>query len=149
MNLFFEDACVHIYQDQGTATIKWLGLAKSPTYRQTYEQFLEMLVLAATEETPLNYWLFDCTEGKVIDIKDQSWTLIDWYEQLEAHTTCLPKRIAVILSKDIFNKIATRVIMSRIAQFAEAELAYFSEEEEAREWLMKPEEMNEELVAIA
>lgn len=142
MNPFFEDACVQISQDNGVATLQWLGLAKSPEYRQVYEQFLAMLQQA---EDPLRYWLFDCREGKVVDIKDQNWTIMDWYEQLAENIALLPKRIAVILSHDIFNKIATRVILSRIAQFAEAELAYFGDEEEAIEWLLKPAEAEEEL----
>lgn len=142
MNPFFEDACVRITQDNGMATMQWLGFAKSPEYRQAYEQLLAMIQQA---EEPPRYWLFDCKDGKVVDIKDQNWAILDWYEQLAENINNLPKKIAVILSQDIFNKIATRVILSRIAQFAEAELAYFGEEEEATEWLLKPAEAEEEL----
>jgi|GEM_PF-1672733 len=146
MNSFFEDACVHISQDNGIAVMQWLGLAKSPEYRQGYEQFLAMLQQA---EKPLRYWLFDCTGGKVVNIQDQNWTIANWYEGLAENITHLPKRMAVILSQDIFNKIANRVIMTRIALQAEAELAYFADEEEATDWLAKPAESYESIEELA
>jgi hypothetical protein len=135
---YFEEEYLHIISEESIAIMEWKGLAKTEAYRRGFEAFLEML-----EEGEHTLWLTDFTGGKVIDIKDQKWTTSEWLDRaLEVVGDSL-KKVAVILSTDIFNKVAVRLIMNALTQNTDAEVAYFEDKDDAMEWLMTHENEDE------
>jgi hypothetical protein len=56
------------------------------------------------------------------------------------------KRIAVIPSSDVFNKVAARIIMNKIAQASEIEISYFENQDDASVWLFEGYSQEEEEV---
>ena len=137
---YFEEEYLHISSEESIAIMEWKGLAKTEAYRKGFETFLEMLEEGEGEQT---LWLTDFTGGKVIDIKDQKWTTDDWLERALDVVGESLKKVAVILSTDIFNKVAVRLIMNAITQNTEAEVAYFEDKDDAMEWLMTHENEDE------
>lgn len=137
---YFEEEYLHIDSEESIAVMQWLGLAKADDYRKGWEAFSELL-----EEEKNTLWLFDFQKGKVVDIKDQKWTTGEWIPSaMETLDETGLKKVAVILSKDIFNKVAVRVIMGALSQESEdTEIAYFDSKDDAMDWLMTPEEEGE------
>ncbi|MCC5943750.1 MAG: hypothetical protein JJT94_02360 [Bernardetiaceae bacterium] len=132
MQHYLEESYLHIKAGESVAVMHWLGLAKTDAYRKGWETFAQMV-----EEKQLRLWLLDFSGGKVIDVKDQKWTTEE----------VLPKtiqnlgseglhKVAVILSSNIFNKIATRLIMGAISAHSGVDVAYFENSKAASEWLM-------------
>jgi len=134
----FEEAYLHIKAEKSVAMMKWKGLAKTDDYRKGFESFLQLL-----KDGKHLLWLFDYTDAKVIDVKDQKWTTGEWLPSAMKVLKGDLQRVAVILSKDIFNKVAVRVIMTHIARQAQVEVAYFDDQEDAMDWLMQSEPVSE------
>lgn len=137
---YFEDTFLEIRQEESVAVMEWLGLAKTHDYRLGHEKFLELL---QSQETPSGYWLFDYQAGKVIDVKDQNWTTDEWYQSVLEIPNFELKKIGVVMSMDIFNKVAVRIIITKIEQQSDSEVAYFENQEDALDWLMMPAETDE------
>lgn len=130
---YFEKEYIHIKTEESIAIMQWLGLAKTEAYRTGWENFAKLI-----EEQNQPNWLLDFSGGKVIDIQDQKWTSEEWVpntmDALEGKEKRLQK-VAVILSSDIFNKVAVRVIMGSLEKKSGAEIAYFDDGDDAMEWL--------------
>ena len=130
---YFEETYLRLrIEEQNIAVMEWLGLAKTEAYRKGYEKFAELL----KEKKPA-FWLWDCRGGVVIDVKDQKWTMDEWSAMVLNNATTYgnPTKVALVTSKDIFNKMAMRLIVSNIAQKGKVETAYFDTKEAAIEWL--------------
>lgn len=129
---YFEEEYLHIKTEESIAIMQWLGLAKTEAYRSGWDNFAKLI-----DEQNQPNWLLDFSGGKVIDIQDQKWTSDEWVphtmDTLEEKQK-RPQKVAVILSTDIFNKVAVRVIMGSIEKNSTAEIAYFETEEEAISW---------------
>lgn len=134
----FEEAYLHIKAEKSIAIMEWKGLAKTDDYRKGFESFLQLL-----KNGKYLLWLFDYTGAKVIDVKDQKWTTGEWLPSAIKVMKGDLQKVAVIMSKDIFNKVAVRVIMTQIAQQTQVEVAYFDDKEDALDWLMKHETVAE------
>jgi hypothetical protein len=134
----FEEAYLHIKAEKSIAIMEWKGLAKTDDYRKGFESFLQLL-----KNGKYLLWLFDYTDAKVIDVKDQKWTTGEWLPSAVKVLKGDLQKVAVIMSKDIFNKVAVRVIMTQIAQQTQVEVAYFDDKEDALDWLMKHETVAE------
>ena len=132
--IYFDEPFLQIKAEKSVATMEWKGLAKSDAYRKGFEQYLKLLI-----EGKHSHWLLDFTNGKVIDVKDQKWTTDEW---LPGAVTALRgniQKVAIILSNDVFNKVASRVIATTIAKLTEAEIAYFDDKRDAMDWLLQEE----------
>lgn len=131
---YFNEAFLQIKAEKSVAVMEWKGLAKSDAYRKGFEQYLKLLI-----EGKHTLWLLDFTNGKVIDVKDQKWTTDEWLPKAVANLRGNIQKVAVILSNDVFNKVASRVIATTISKLTEAEIAYFNDKRDAMDWLMQHE----------
>lgn len=131
---YFDEAFLQIKAERSVAVMEWKGLAKSDAYRKGFEQYLKLLM-----EGKHSHWLLDFTNGKVIDVKDQKWTTDEWLPGTVAALRGNIQKVAVILSNDVFNKVASRVIATTISKLTEAEIAYFDDKRDAMDWLTQHE----------
>ncbi|WP_448518494.1 STAS/SEC14 domain-containing protein [Rhodoflexus sp.] len=131
---YFDEPFLQIKAEKSVATMEWKGLAKSDAYRKGFEQYLKLLI-----EGKHSHWLLDFTNGKVIDVKDQKWTTDEWLPGAVAALRGNIQKVAIILSNDVFNKVASRVIATTIAKLTEAEIAYFNDKRDAMDWLLQEE----------
>lgn len=132
--IYLNEPYLQIKVDKSVAVMEWKGLAKGDAYRKGFEQFLK-----AVKEHQINNWLLDFTNGKVIDVKDQKWTTDEWLPHAVMMLGGNIQKVAVILSTDVFNKVASRVIATTIAKLSDAEIAYFDDRRDALEWLAQYE----------
>ncbi|TAF67440.1 MAG: hypothetical protein EAZ55_03755 [Cytophagales bacterium] len=142
MSYFEEEYIIINTEEESVANMEWLGLAKTEAYRTGMEQFLKLL-----EEHKSTLWLLNYAQGKVIDIKDQKWTTEEWLPVALNHIDHNLKKVAIILSQDIFNKVAVRLISGQIEQNSTAEIAYFENKSDAIDWLLtaEPQDQVEEM----
>lgn len=132
--IYLDAPCVQVRLEKSIAIIEWKGLAKGEVYRKAYEQ-LEKL----TKEKNVSLWLMDFSGGKVIDIKDQKWTTDEWAPQAASTLVGKLHKVGVILSTDVFSKVASRVIVTKVQTISGAEVAYFNEKRDAMAWLTQYE----------
>lgn len=131
---YFDEAFLQIRAEKSVAIMEWKGLAKSDAYRKGFEQYLKLLM-----EGGYSHWLLDFTNGRVIDIKDQKWTTDEWLTKVAVSLKGNIQKVAVILSNDVFNKVASRIIATSISKLTEAEIAYFDNKRDAMDWLTQYE----------
>lgn len=131
---YFEEDYITIDVEESVGIMEWLGLAKTDEYREGMNQFLDMV-----KEHKPSLWLFNYAQGKVIDVKDQKWTTDEWLEDVEEVAGDDLKKVAVISSKDVFNKVAVRMIVTKLSAALDIDVAYFEDIDEAMEWLQTGE----------
>lgn len=122
-----ENISIHISED--LATMKWIGTVSGDEYRKGHDTFLELLA-----ENLQPFWLFNYEKGKKISLEDQRWTIEEW---LPKALSLFPKgveKLAVVVAKDIFNRVAIRIITAQIWE-QNFEIAYFDDEMQAMQWL--------------
>ncbi|MDW8205057.1 MAG: STAS/SEC14 domain-containing protein [Cytophagales bacterium] len=132
--IYLNETFLQIRTEQSVAIMEWKGLAKGEAYRKGFEQYLKLLL-----EGKYTHWLLDFTNGKVIDVKDQKWTTDEWLPHAVATLKGNIQKVGIILSTDVFNKVASRVIATTISKLSEAEIAYFDDKRDAMAWLTQPE----------
>lgn len=128
---YFEEQYFRIKAENSIAIMQWLTLAKGTAYQEGYEKFLDLL-----KKEKNSHWLLDFKQGQIIEMIDQRWTINEWVPQALAVLENNLKKIAVILSENIFNRVCTRVILTNIILQSNTEVAYFDTHEDAIQWLM-------------
>jgi len=111
------------------AFIEWEGSLSSEEYRAGHQEFLSLL-----REQPNALWLFDYEKGKYISAEDQQWTVQEWFPKAISLLPEGVRKIAVVISNDIFNKVAIRIMTAHLWNH-NIEIAFFDEEKTAITWL--------------
>lgn len=97
-------------------------------YKQGCEVALKLI-----REKDCTRWLGDLTNMGVIPVASQHWTNHVWFPKLFESSL---QHMALIVSKDIFNKVAVNNILNK-ADGISFKTHYFSDKKEALEWLQK------------
>ncbi len=109
---------------------QWKGFANSEEYRQILNTYLQLV----TEKKVLR-WIGDNTNAKAIRPSDQEWTVQEWAPKFSAQGNV--ERMAVIVSKDIFNKMAVDNILLKAGIAVRFDTHYFDNEAAALAWVME------------
>ncbi|WP_192821680.1 STAS/SEC14 domain-containing protein [Rufibacter sp. LB8] len=104
----------------------WQGFVPSEAYRAG---MLEAIQVADQEH--LNTWVMDMKGMKVIRQADQDWTLTSWFAQFQLVRV---KRLAFVVSDDIFNQMAVSSMVATMRPKMQAEVEYFQSLESALRW---------------
>jgi len=97
-------------------------------YKKGCEAALKLIV-----EKKCTRWLGDLTHMGIIPIATQHWTNQDWFPRLFQSSL---QHMALIVSKDIFNKVAVNSIIDK-ANGITFSTQYFPTQAEARAWLLE------------
>jgi hypothetical protein len=106
--------------------LHWQGFVPSDEYR---EGLLE--ALQVSRQAGLQNWIMDMKHMKVIRQMDQEWTLNTWFPQFQLLGV---KRLAFVISEDIFNQMAVSSMVAAIRPKFRAEVEYFQELPSAQRW---------------
>jgi hypothetical protein len=116
-------------EDLRLVRTKWQGFANSEEYRQVLNTYLQLV-----NEKEVTRWIGDNTDAKAIRPADQEWTVKEWAPKFSDQGKV--KRMAVIVSKDIFNKMAIDNILMKGGDIVGFDTHYFDNEAAALAWVM-------------
>lgn len=129
---YFQNHSVTItYNDElqlGAAV--WNGFLSSQEFREAIEVCLRMM----DEYRPLR-WLGDNRKLRAIRQADQDWFVSYVVPELAASTI---RRNAVLVSEDLFNKMAVEQIIKRADNLGDMVVKEFDDKEDAMAWLAEP-----------
>lgn len=132
LKLYYETDAMRVSYDkeQQLAVGTWKGFVTSKELRKTALDSLEFV-----NKHNITRWLADRRNMKAIRQKDQQWTVEKFIPQLLASPL---RRMATIVSDDIFNKMAIDNIFERSNGLSTITLREFDNVEDALEWLKQP-----------
>ena len=121
-----ENLTIHYHHGHGYLVLEWNGFAEGKNFRELADE-----IIAAIGKTKAKSVLSDNTNWKVISPNDQGWAAHNWFPRLEEQGV---KRLATVLSNDIFNRAAERSIEG-MAEVDCLQIRNFGSLDEARSWL--------------
>jgi hypothetical protein len=113
-------------KDIDTVVLEWITTPSSAEFKEGLTSGLELL-----KETKARHWIGDVRKIGAIDPADQDWSNNEWFPQ--ALATGL-KKMGVIISDDVFNKMSVEEIMSKV-ESAGFESQYFDDINKAFQWM--------------
>jgi hypothetical protein len=109
--------------------LHWQDFVPSETYR---EGMMEGIQVSRREG--MENWIMDMKHMKVIRQADQEWTIATWFSQFQLLGI---KRLAFVVSDDIFNQMAVSSMIAALRPRFQAELEYFQELPAAQRWVQE------------
>jgi hypothetical protein len=130
MNLHYDTPHCKIYflEEEEAVFLEWCGFALSNKFREACDFSLKLL-----EEKKLQKMLVDNTNGKALAPEDQKWLSENWFERAFQKGY---RASAVVMSKDVFNKVAVKNIVNNI-DGEKFTVAMFDNLAEAKKWIKK------------
>ena len=117
-------------KDKQLGKAEWRGFLSSPEFR---ENGLRCAQLCQDEK--LERWLADQRTMRAIRQQDLQWAALELLPKLLATPL---RRMAVVVSADIFNNMAMEQLYKRAGSIGDMVIKEFVTEEEALEWLLEP-----------
>ncbi|MBC5994048.1 hypothetical protein [Pontibacter cellulosilyticus] len=132
MELYFENNIIRIYVDKELhlGIGEWKGFASSNEFRETVLRSLETV-----NKYKLTRWLADRRNMKAIRQQDQQWTVEEFIPKLLESPL---RRMATIVSEDLFNRMAIENMIQRSGGLGNIVLSEFNNTNEALKWLEQP-----------
>ena len=127
--IILEDDHVLIEADPELSLMRlnWKGFCHGDQYRQVLEKALETI-----NELRLKFWLNDARQMGPILFEDEQWTINEITPRYQQSGL---KRIAIIPSRDFFNKMSVERMVEATAPRSPYQIAYFREVPDAEAWL--------------
>ncbi|TAF67439.1 MAG: STAS/SEC14 domain-containing protein [Cytophagales bacterium] len=125
-----ENNYLKVQTNDSIAIMEWLGLLDTIDYRKGHQDFLQLI-----EKNENALWLLNYKESENIINEDQDWTVEEWLPKAIQAVSSGVKKIAVIVAKNIFNRISVRIISTYIQKY-QVDIAFFNDELEAKAWLL-------------
>lgn len=125
---YFETGCLHLKfnEQEKYAATHWQRFPMSEEFRMGMDQLIRLM-----REKNIGKVLADARKMGAIAPEDQDWSIQDWLPRaFEAGY----RRIAIVVSEDIFNQMSVEDIMSRV-EGMDFVTKYFPGLEEGRAWL--------------
>lgn len=132
LQLYYETDAIRVSYDEEMQLGKgeWKGFVSSDELRNTALRSLEFI-----NEHGITRWLSDRSHMKAIRQQDQQWTVEEFVPKLINSPL---RRMASVVSSDIFNKMAMEQIFKRIGGLGDIAFRDFDSVAEAMEWLERP-----------
>lgn len=130
--IYYESEFVRISIDEAEhlGIAEWNGFLSSTNFRDSALRCMD-----AIERFNLKFWLGDNRKMKAIRQADQQWMLEEFVPRLLASPL---RRMATLVSEDIFNKMAVEQMIKRASPMENITLCDFDKEEAAMVWLKMP-----------
>lgn len=119
------------FEEENLVYTEWHGFANSEEYREVLNTYT-----AIAQKYNVTKWIGNTKHAKAIRPLDQEWTVKEWV--LDFAKTNV-RRMAVIVSDDIFNKMAIDNLMLKGNEIVKFDTRYFSNLEDARKWVSEVE----------
>ena len=129
MNVFDKDYVTISYDPrQKLVKTTWHGFVNSREYREVLDFSLDFF-----KNNEVLYSFSDNRQMKAIRPVDQEYTNEHFLPEFFKVATI--KKSAVIISEDVFNRMATDSMLVKANDFIKFDMRYFDTEEEAMKWL--------------
>ncbi len=122
---------IHYIEEENLVYTEWHGFANSEEYREVLNTYTEV-----AKKYNVTNWIGNTKNAKAIRPLDQEWTVKEWVHEF-AKTNV--KRMAIIVSDDIFNKMAIDNIIRKGNEIVKFDTKYFNNLEEAKKWVLEIE----------
>ncbi|WP_192822701.1 hypothetical protein [Rufibacter sp. LB8] len=113
-------------KETGTAYAVWNGFLSTDEFREATLVCAKLL-----QEHHIQFWLADNRKMKAIKQADQVWFMEHIWPIIFRHL----KRMATLVSEDVFNKMAVEQMISRAGDLGNLMLCDFEDEALALAWL--------------
>lgn len=132
LNLNYENEYIRLRYDEELqlGVSEWKGFASSNDIRNTALRSLEFV-----NTHGITRWLSDRSKMKAIRQQDQQWTVEEYIPKLLESPL---RRIATIVSEDMFNNMAIEQMLKRSGGLGSIALRDFDKVPDAMEWLKQP-----------
>ncbi|WP_162054425.1 STAS/SEC14 domain-containing protein [Pontibacter pamirensis] len=132
LKVYFENEhiCLRYDEELQLGIGQWKGFVSSNELRA---MALHTLEFANTHG--ITRWLSDRRKMRAIRQQDQQWTVEEFIPKVLASPL---RRVATIVSEDIFNNMAVEQMLKRSGGLGDISLRDFNNEAEAMEWLKQP-----------
>lgn len=132
MKLYYDTDAMRISYDEELqlGVGEWKGFVSSNDIKEVALRSLEFV-----NEHGITRWLADRRKKKAIRQQDQQWTVEVFIPKLLESPL---RRMATIVSEDIFNQMAIEQMLTRSGGLGGIVLRDFDREEGAMEWLKRP-----------
>jgi len=123
------DPVIHQYRDYPISHvyIKWESMIYEKIFRDGMDKIIKMM-----KEHKTGKVLSNVSELGILAEKDQKWSVEDWLPRALAVGY---SAIAVVISEELFGKMAVEDILNETSKQSPIKIQYFEEEEKATEWL--------------
>lgn len=128
-----ENLTIHYHHPHGHLVLEWRGFTEGKIFRELSDE-----IIVAIEKTKAKSILSDNTNWKMIPPNDQGWAAHNWFPRMEGKGV---KRLATVLSNDIFNRAAERSIEG-MAEVDCLQIRNFGSIDEALSWLESKSTIN-------
>lgn len=118
---------IEVFEEEGLVYTEWHGFANSEEYRAVLNHYTE---IANTYN--ISKWIGNAKNAKAIRPIDQEWTLREWIVDF-AKTKV--RRMAVIVSDDVFNRMAVDNLLTKSSGIVKFDTKYFKSVDEAKRWV--------------
>ncbi len=102
-------------------------IMKSEEYREGLEQGLKIV-----NERNIQFWIANLQDMKIIKLADEKWKNEIWFPRALKATI---KKMGIVVSKDVFNKVAVTNIMNQKEVKLSIESKYFSTVTDVAAWI--------------
>lgn len=132
LKLYYETEAIRVSYDKELqlGVGEWLGFISSNGLRTTALRSLEFV-----NEHRITRWLSDRRKMKAIRQQDQQWTVEEFIPKVLESPL---RRMATVVSEDIFNQMAIEQILKRSGGLGNIALREFDSVAAAMEWLKRP-----------
>ncbi|GAB3203006.1 hypothetical protein ABID22_001190 [Pontibacter aydingkolensis] len=117
-------------RDMNMGKAEWRGFLSSKEFRENGLRCLEFITAYN-----ISRWQADQRQMLAIRQQDLQWVIAEFMPQLLASPL---RRMAIIVSGDIFNNMAMEQLFKRSSNFGDLIIKEFDAEDEAFEWLKTP-----------
>jgi hypothetical protein len=122
---------INYFEEESLVYTEWHGFANSEEYREVLNTYTEIAITYNVTK-----WIGNTKNAKAIRPKDQEWTVNEWVFDFAKSNV---KRMAVIVSDDIFNKMAIENIIAKGNKIVKFDTKYFNNFAEAKKWVCEVE----------
>ncbi|MGF1637513.1 MAG: hypothetical protein ACFCUU_10615 [Cyclobacteriaceae bacterium] len=133
MSTYFNSSFITIEHDEeiGAVIMNWKPVWLKPEeYKAALEKGLQLV-----KEKNLKNWIANLKEMKLITLENEKWTNEVWFPKALKSSI---RHMALVLSDDVFNKVAVKKIMSE-QQVQSITTQNFSSVSDAKVWIKEKE----------
>jgi hypothetical protein len=129
--VYYQKPHLTLYYDEPRSLGKavWNGFVSGSEFRESVLASLQLI-----RGKRVRLWIADQREMRAIRLKDQEWVNEEVVPQLMQSSL---EKMAVIASRDMFNRIAIEGIVKKAAYQVYFEISHFKDEQPAESWILQ------------
>ncbi len=111
--------------------VVWTRAIMHQDYRELWDA-----ILPIAQQYQVTRWLLDQRLMGAMSPQDMQWVVEDWYPR-SVRLLGNTRRSAILVSKNVFGELTVKKAMSNLKQSQNLDMAYFTDIDAARSWLLQ------------